>query len=157
MTASGLATCLAVVLGACAAAPPRPAAPARRLGDAMAETGARFERIGRAGLAGRWELASYDLDELGEIFKEDLAGSSWQGNDQLPAIAKRFESRELAALDAAIHARDRAAFDRAVAQAAATCNECHRAAQKPYIEISATPGSEVPVLDAQHQVATTAP
>lgn len=115
----------------------------------MAETGARFQRIGRAALAGRWELAGYDLDELGEVFKEDLASSSWQGNDKLPAIAAHFRTHELAAIDAAIHSRDRTAFARAIAGAAATCNECHRAAGKAYIEIAASPGAEVPELQPQ--------
>lgn len=152
MRAAGLLS--ALILAACAASPPRPAAPTRRLGDAMAETGVRFERIGRAVLAGRWELASYDLDELGEIFHDDLAGSRWQGNDRLPPLAQRFATQDLASLASAIRAHDRTAFDQAVARAAGTCNECHRAAAKPYIEISDVAGNEVPLLRAPASVAS---
>ena len=122
----------------------------------MSETGARFEQIGRAALAGRWQLASYELGELGEIFHEDLAGSRWQGNDRLPPLAHRFATEDLAALQAAIVAHDRAAFGQAVARASATCNACHRAAAKPYIEVSESPGTEVPVMRTRISVASAA-
>jgi hypothetical protein len=136
-----------LVLAACAAPPPpRAAAPLRRLGDAMAETGVRFQRIGRAAHAGRWELASYDLDELAEIFREDLAANPWESNPKLPPLAQSFQAKDLAAVKVALGARDPAAFDRAIEQAAHSCNTCHEAAKKAYIEISPEPGAESPKI-----------
>lgn len=106
----------------------------------------RFQRIGRAAHAGRWELAAYDLDELSEIFREDLAANPWEGNPKLPPLAQTFQSKDLVAVRAALGARDRAAFDRAIEQAAQSCNTCHHEARKAYIEISPEPGAEVPKI-----------
>ncbi len=139
---------LALVLASACAATPRVVAPQRRLGDAMNEAGMRFNRVGRAVLAGRWELASYDLDELKEIFEEDLAQSSWHGKPELSQLAHRFRSENITALSAALHAHDRDASTRAVAGAARACNECHKKAEMEYIEISEKLGEQTPVVDA---------
>ena len=106
----------------------------------------RFGRAGRAVLAGRWELAGYDLHELDEIFADDLASSSWHGKVQLVPLAQDFASHRLPALRAAANAHDRAAYEHAAADAAHACNECHKAAEMPYIEISPMLGVEVPVI-----------
>lgn len=137
---------IALVLAGCAAAP-RPVATPRRLGDAMDEAGRRFHRAGRAGLAGRWELAKYDLHELTEIFEEDLAGSTWHGKPQVPELARRFQSEQLPSLEAAITRRDAAAFQTAVAETARACNQCHKVAAQDFIEISEIPGAETPVVE----------
>jgi hypothetical protein len=137
----------AFALAACAAQAPGPVAPTRRLGDAMDETGQRFARAGRAVLAGRWELAGYDLHELDEIFSDDLASSSWHGKPALAQLAKRFEGHEVAELAAAVRAHDRAAYEHAVADAARACNGCHRAAEMAYIEIPESLGAEVPNIE----------
>jgi len=134
-----------VVAPACAKAPP---APARRYGDAMSEVGTRFERTGRAVVAGRWELADYDLGELAEVFVEDLPRAPKPEDvpvDPAP-IAAAFASKVLPSLQAAVKAHDRAAFDHAFAAAAAACNACHQAAAKPFIEVPSTPGAAVPDL-----------
>jgi hypothetical protein len=136
------------LLAACATAP-RPVATTRRLGDAMDEAGRRFQRSERAAIAGRWELAKYDLHELEEIFTEDLASSSWHGKPQLADLARTFQSQQLAALRSAVDARDHAAFEHAVADTARACNACHKAADQNYIEISERLGADVPVLDAR--------
>ena len=134
-------------LAACAAQP-RPVATPRRLGDAMVETAMRFQRAGRAVLAGRWELAAYDIHELEEVFGEDLAASPWQNNPKLPPLAQQFHAQDLAALKVAVRAHDRVAFETAVAHAAQTCNGCHKTADMAYIEIPTLLGEEVPVISA---------
>jgi hypothetical protein len=140
---------VALLLASCAAAARPPAAPPRRLGDAMGEAGVRFNRVGRAVLAGRWQLASYDLKELDEIFAEDLATSNWHGKPGLAELASRFHSQDLAAVTAAVRAQDRDASARAIAQVARACNECHKKADMEYIEISDQPGAEAPVVTSQ--------
>jgi hypothetical protein len=147
-----VASLLAALVGGCASGP-RPAAPSRRLGDAMDEAGRRFHRAGRAVLASRWDLASYDLHELDEIFAEDLAGSSWLGKPQLAQLAQRFEAQSLPALRAAVKTRDRTAFESASREAARACNACHKTAEQSYIEISENLGADVPVIDANGSVA----
>ena len=49
-----------------------PTAPQWRYGELMSEVGHRFETMGRAVKAHRYELAAFELDELQEIFEEDL-------------------------------------------------------------------------------------
>ena len=139
----------ALLLLAACAAQPRPVAAPRRLGDAMVETAMRFQRAGRAVLAGRWELAAYDIHELEEVFGEDLAASPWQGNPKLPALAHAFHT-DLVALRDAARAHDRTAFETAVAHAAQSCNGCHKSADMAYIEIPTLLGEEVPVISADH-------
>jgi hypothetical protein len=118
-----------------------------RLGDAMAEAGQRFHRAARAVAAGRWELATYDLHELGEVFADDLATSTWHGRPELSRRSHDFQAHELTAIATAVAARDRAAFDQAVAATAKACNACHHAADVAYIEISPEAGAEVPLVD----------
>ncbi len=110
----------------------------------------RFGRAGRAVLAGRWELAGYDLHELDEIFSDDLSTSGWHGKPQLADLAKTFQAQRITALRTAANAHDRAAYEHAVADAARACNECHKAADMAYIEISATLGAEVPTVTASN-------
>jgi hypothetical protein len=146
MTSSAFLCAVVMAIAACAAAPP-PLAPARRLGDAMDEAGRRFQRAGRAVIAGRWELATYDLHELEEIFEQDLASSSWLGNPELARLAYRFQTKDLASLHNAVLARDLHSFEEAAASAAKACNECHKRADQGYIEISASLGAELPTIE----------
>ena len=113
----------------------------------MDEAGRRFQRAGRAVVAGRWDLATYDLHELDEIFDDDLAGSSWHGKAELSALAHQFQTRQLAQLQVAVRSRDRGAFEHAAADAARACNACHKKADQGYIEISESLGAEVPLVD----------
>ena len=143
---------LLLLVASCAGSAPYTAAPTaapgRRLGDAMDEAGMRFGRAGRAVLSGRYELAGYDLHELDEIFSDDLATSTWHGKAKLADLARTFASERIPALRAAVTAHDRAGYERAAADAARACNDCHKAADQAYIEISPALGAEVPTVTA---------
>ena len=136
---------------------PRPAArdadvvkqgPPPRFGDRMEGIGRRLERLGRAGMAGRWELARYEVEELTETF-EDVERTP------LPEDLAELDVREfiepmvgsaLPALDSALVRQDPGAFRLAFAGVAARCNDCHRAAGRRFVEIPGEPGVDVPVL-----------
>ncbi|MCB9572485.1 MAG: hypothetical protein H6709_10395 [Kofleriaceae bacterium] len=127
---------------------PAPGAAPRRFGDAMAEVGRRFERAGRAVIAGRWDLADYDLGELGEVFDDDLRHAARPEDvpsDPQPAIAE-FAATALPRLQAAVRAHDRAGYDAAVAAAAQACNACHEASAKAFIVVPSATGAAVPEL-----------
>lgn len=129
-------------------APAALAAVPRGFHDAMSEVGRRFERAGRAVVAGRWPLAAYDLQLLTRVFVEDLPRAPRPDDvpiDPTP-IAAQFAARALPPLVDAVRARDRAAFEAAFAAAARECNFCHHDAHKVFIEIPTAPGVEVPVL-----------
>ena len=123
------------------------AQPSRHLGEMMAEIGRRLERSGRSVQAGRWELAAYDIEELEEVFEDELA-LFVSADDALDIgkVAALFARTHLPTLEQAITARDRTAFERAFATTTEGCNSCHRAANHPYIEVPSGIGEPIPRL-----------
>jgi cytochrome c553 len=125
-----------------------PSAPAPRFGDLMTQVGRRFELLGRAAVAKRWELAAFELDELRETFEDaPTAVMPADVKANLPQLVKTFLPSIVSGLDAAVAKRDPAALVTAFASAAQACNGCHQEAGKPYIEIPLKPGETVPKLD----------
>jgi hypothetical protein len=121
-----------------------------RYGAVMAEVGLRFERMGRAAEARRFELAAFELDELGEVFAEDLPRAEPPRESQgvnLQGVAQAFRETNLPELDVALKAKDGGAFRAAYARAAETCNGCHRVSGHVFVEVSRQPGRAVPLLD----------
>jgi len=126
----------------------QPQAERPRSGALMAEVGRRFELLGRAAAARRWDLASFELEELGEVF-EDLprAKLPQHANVDLRGLEQAFTKANVAELDAALRARDLTGLATAFARAAGACNGCHQATGHAFVEIPAEPGAGVPKLD----------
>lgn len=139
----------AFLLGACAS----PSEPAPVMyGTAMAEVARRFEQLGRAGAAGRYELAAYQLGEIEEAFEETLPHASppHEGHPEvLPALAHTYAEESLPALRDAIATHDAATFTVAFARAATACNACHQASGHAFIEVPLVPGRSIPNTDPQ--------
>jgi len=135
----------ALVLASCGGGA---AEPQRHFGDVMSEVGRRFERAGRAAKAGRWELARYDLDELDEIFEDDVphAATPPDVHADLQGLAHAFAVAHPPALRRAAAAHDGAAFEAAFRDAATACNACHAAAHRAFVEVPTTWGEPVPVV-----------
>lgn len=126
----------------------REAAP--RYGALMAEVGRRFELAGRASAAGRFELASFEIEEMEELFEEDLprAEPPKEGSStSLPGMADAFLKTHPPELKKAAAAGDQAAFAGAFQRAAETCNACHKASGHGFIEIPSVPGKAVPDIE----------
>ena len=133
-----------------ATAEPAPEALRPRYGTVMIEIGQRFETVGRAALANRWELAAFETDELDELFEEDLRNAEppKKGPTRaLPGMADSFRGMHIPALSRAIKSRDKKAFNEAFTAAAAACNGCHDSSSHRFIEIAEAPGKPVLVLD----------
>jgi cytochrome c556 len=127
-----------------------PPAPQLRYGELMSEVGHRFETMGRAVKARRYGLAAFELDELGEVFEEDLPHAERPKvptEVNLEGLAEAFRQTHPPELNAAIKAHNQAAFAKAFARAAETCNGCHKTTGHQYIEVPSTPGSAVPKMD----------
>lgn len=144
-----LAAC--VVLSGCDRSSPAPApAPAPHYGEVMSSIGRRFELVGRAASAARWDLAAYELHELDELLDDDLPAAAppkiSNGTD-LRALAGALAKTNVPELEGAVKARDAAAFKRAFASTAAACNGCHQSTGHAFIEIPAEPGAGVPKID----------
>jgi hypothetical protein len=121
-----------------------------RYGALMAEVGTRFERLGRAAVARRYELAEFERGEMEEVFEEDLPRAEPPRESRgvnLTGVAQAFRETNLKELKSALDARDPAAFKAAYSRAAETCNGCHRASGHAFVEIPGVPGQPVPRLD----------
>lgn len=130
---------------ASAAAPEGP-----HYGEVMSEIGHRFELSGRAAVAGRFRLAGYEIDELGEAIDEDLSRAEppREGDPKkLASLLNELKSQRMPALTRAAKAKDASAYRGAFANAAKTCNACHEATEHPFVEVPEVPGGSVPRLD----------
>ena len=139
---------LASLLASCSKGGAAPAE-GRGLGDVMVDVGRRFEVLGRAAAATRWELAAYEADELGEIFENDVPHATLPKEGptaQIPGLAKVFLQSAPPALMKAAQAKDPVTFNAAFADAAGLCNACHQSAEKGFIQVPVIPGQAVPVL-----------
>jgi len=119
-------------------------------GALMAEIGRRFELAGRAAEARRYALAAFEIEEMQEVFGEDLprAAPPRQGDPKkLAVLTNELHEQQLVALAKAADDSDADAFAKTFALAAQTCNACHQATEHAFVEIPEQPGKEVPRLD----------
>ena len=124
--------------------------PGARYGALMAEVGLRFERLGRAAVARRFDLAESERGEIEEVFEEDLPKAEpprESAGVNLAGVADAFRQTNLPDLKSALEAKDTTALGAAYSRAAETCNGCHRASGHAFIEIPGVPGRPVPRLD----------
>ena len=137
---------IAVVLEACSSQAPPPPAP--HLGDLMTQVGRRFELVGHAMLAKRWELADYEVGELHETFVQlPAALVPSDVHADIPALVRSFVPAIETPLQAAVAKRDISAAAAAFASAAQACNGCHQATGKRFLEVPDKLGDAVPRLD----------
>ncbi|MBI5607563.1 MAG: hypothetical protein HY902_01630 [Deltaproteobacteria bacterium] len=140
----GLPALVAIALGACRGEP------APRYGQAMHEIGRRFEVLGRAAAAGRYELARYELDELNEVVEHDLPrAQAPQVGDLVGAAASLRDMRlALGRLDADLKHPEPGQVRSSFALTAKACNACHASLAHGFIEIPQELGGTVPRTDA---------
>ena len=120
-------------------------------GTAMADVARRFELLGRAATAGRFELAEYELGEIAEVFEETLphAAPPREGHPEvLPKMASGFLETTVPDLGRALTARDRGQATAAFERTAMACNDCHQASGHGFIEVPVVAGRSIPDTDA---------
>lgn len=99
------------------------------LGELMTLQQMRHTKLWLAGQAGNWELAGYELDELGEGFDDVIKfhpthkDSPVAPKDAIP----RMLTQPLADLRDAVTRKDQAAFVQTYDALTAACNNCHQA------------------------------
>jgi hypothetical protein len=113
--------------GGSSVAGPEPYVPG--LGEMMSFQQMRHAKLWFAGQAANWELAAYELDELGEGFDDVVKfhpthkDSPVAPKDAIP----RMVNEPLKALHAAVEKKDATAFVRAYETLTTACNNCHQA------------------------------
>jgi hypothetical protein len=98
------------------------------ISDIMALQQRRHIKLWFAGRAGNWPLADYEVDELKGGFDdvdERLGGDT----------VEKAVGGQIAALEKAIEAKDRAAFTTAFDRLTAGCNSCHHDLDHAFIVI----------------------
>jgi cytochrome c553 len=126
---------------------PTEAPPGIGYGTVMADLARRFELLGRASTARRFELADYQLGEIAELFEETLAHASppREGHPEvLPAMAHAFFQTNVPDLRRALATQDRAQAAAAFERTATACNACHQASGHGFIEVPLIAGQPVP-------------
>jgi hypothetical protein len=123
--------------------------PGLRYGPLMVEVARRFELAGRAFEARRFDLAAFEVDELGEIFHDDLPHAEpppESAGVNLAGVVDAFARTNLPDLETAVASHESRTFDAAFRRAAETCNGCHKTSGHPFIEVPDTPGQSIPVM-----------
>lgn len=124
--AAAVATAVAAV--ALAQAPPANPPPPLRLGlgDLMTIlVQPRHTKLGLGGQARNWDYVAYELHELEEAFEKVERASPRHHNFSVTEMLG-LTKEPMAALEAAIKARDGVRFDAAYQRLTESCNACHR-------------------------------
>jgi len=133
-----------------AAAPASVAVPRASFGTVMLSVARRFEVLGRAHKAKRGDLALYELEEIEETFKNEVPATPLP---PLPAgvsvqpFLETMSNFNIPDLRKALEGKDPKAISTAFESMAKTCNGCHQASGRAYIEVPSQPGELVPRLD----------
>src|SRR5581483_6077528 len=107
----------------------------------------RHIKLGLAEAEQNWPYAAYELDELAETFVDIGKLVPMHDGMSIPNMIASTVKQPMAALEKAIAAKDRGAFDRAYADLTAACNACHRSAGHPMIVIKIPVESPYPDQD----------
>jgi hypothetical protein len=110
------------------------------LGEIMSVQQMRHSKLWFAGRARNWALADYELSELKEGFDDVVKFSPTHDGVALTPIVEAIAGKEIADLDTAIKAQDRAAFASGFDKLTAACNACHQATRHAFITIQRPTG-----------------
>ena len=105
------------------------------LGDAMTMlVQPRHIKLGLGGQARNWDYAAYEFHELEEAFEKVERGFPRHGTFSITDFM-RATKEPMAAVAAAIKAKDGARFDVAYKDLTTACNACHRGTNHPMVVI----------------------
>jgi hypothetical protein len=107
----------------------------------------RHIKLGLAGNEQNWPYAAYELGELTETFADIAKLVPKHGNLSIPEAIASTVKPPMAALAAAIKAKDAGGFTKAYADLTASCNACHQSADHPMIVIQVPLVSPFPDQD----------
>lgn len=125
---------------------------AQNFGSLMLGVAHRFEVIGRAYKAKKLDLATYELEELEEAFRDDLPVTPLPPlppGVTITPFADTMTQKLIPGLRKALETKDDKVIVDAFETMAKTCNACHAAAGRAFILVPTTPGDPVPRIEAK--------
>jgi hypothetical protein len=135
---------LVALLGAACRQPPAPYTPG--LGEIMTLQQMRHTKLWLAGEAGNWDLAAYEVKELGEGFDDVIAFHPT--HEESPVAPKdaipRMVTVPLANVRAAVEKKDQTAFEPAYDALTKGCNDCHQATDFGFNVVQRPAGNPYP-------------
>jgi len=144
---------LAVLLAAQAQSGPAAAAPPQpdyhpSMGDLMTmAVQPRHTKLAYAGQARNWTYAAYEADELRHAFDRVAKTIPVYRDNDIAGAAQQNMKAPLDALDAAIKARNAAAFAVAYGRVTKGCNACHQSNAHPEVVIKSPAAGAYPDQD----------
>ena len=116
--------------GPAAATPPAPKPFTPGLGEIMALNQSRHTKLWLAGDASNWPLAAYELSELREGLDDAVKYHPTQEGSPLPisGLVPKIMDEPMKQVEAAVAAKNHAAFVAGFDALTAGCNSCHQAA-----------------------------
>jgi cytochrome c553 len=106
-----------------------------RLGDIMTLIQIRHVKLWFAGNAQNWELAAFELQEIGEGFEDVAKFHPEEEGVSMGPMVDTLSKGDLAALGKAIEAKDRTRFRTGYDRLITSCNGCHQATKHAFIVI----------------------
>jgi hypothetical protein len=116
----------------------------------MLSVARRWEVLGRAHKANRNDFSLYELEEIEETFHNEIPATPLPPLPPGVSVQPFLETMSnfnIPDLRKALEGKDPKAIATAYESMAKTCNGCHAAAAKPFIEVPNQPGQLVPKLD----------
>ena len=105
------------------------------LGEIMSLQQMRHSKLWFAGSARNWNLTGYEVDELKEGFEDVAKLFTTVNGVSLAPVVDAIKSKEIADLEKAVEAKDRAKFASAFDTLTAACNACHQTTRHAFISI----------------------
>jgi cytochrome c556 len=146
--ALSIALLLVVAAGAAAAAAPPQPDYHPSMGDLMTlAVQPRHTKLGLAGQAHNWTYAAYESGELRHAFDRVAKTIPVYRDNDMAGAAQQNMKAPLDALDAAIKARNPAAFTLAYGKVTKGCNACHQSLSHPEVVIKSPAAGAYPDQD----------
>ena len=105
------------------------------LGEFMTATQLRHAKLWFAGKNNNWALAAYEIDEIKEGFEDAARLHATFDGVPVAEMIKTIIDPRIEELEKAVRAKSSAKFTVAFDKLTSGCNNCHAAANKPFIRI----------------------
>ncbi|MHC4955270.1 MAG: hypothetical protein ACYTGZ_15560 [Planctomycetota bacterium] len=126
-------------------------------GERMNSFARRFAGLWYAGRSGNFELAKYELHEMEEVIEGIEPLQKVENGVNINGVLAALENTQLKAMEEAVEAKDKVAFEKAYRETMKACNACHTSSAHEFIRIGIPVRKPVVNRDYEPIAADTAP